>query len=198
MGQRHQQSGRMSFWLVFAACLGCVLGTNPLAHAQDADPPSKRWAIICSPDLELMGVSDLLTAKLSDMEDLVLVERDLIAKVNAETVRAGFSEPTNIKDRLKIGRQLSADFLAIISTQRLENRSILHMVVCECQLGTRISDDKAHLRFDSGEGKKAKVEDIVETCKFQILKTRKRFANGIQTVVGVAPFQSKTRASPEI
>ncbi len=192
-GLRRRWPFRLSFW-VFLVVLIRYFGDCPnQTFAQQSGPSLKRWAIICSPNLKALGVSDLLTAQLSEVADIDLVERDQIDKVSAELALTNFSDPSNIKNRLAIGQQINADFLAIISTEKLTNVEVLRVVVCECQLGTRIFDTKTNLAIesDSGGNQAADVESIVKTCQSQILRTRRRFAEGIKRIIGVPPFQSK-------
>ena len=187
---------RFSRWLVVVVLFGYITGAFSCStYAQQSDSPTephKRWAILCSPDLQSKGVSDLLTAKLSTVGNFDLVERDVLEQVEEELIQASFSDPSNIRDRLKIGSLLNADLLAILSTQKSADQEILRVVICECELGTRISDRRTNLTIEtrSGQVKKANVESITDMCEAQILRTRKRFANGIQTIVGVPPFQS--------
>ena len=194
IGPRHRLLLRLSLRLAVFLLLGYVAGAGPYStYAQQPDPPSKRWAIICSPKLQSMGVSDLLTAKLSEVSNLDLVERDLIDRIGSELELVNFSDPSNIKDRLKIGRQVNADLLAIISTEKSTNTEILRVIVCECQLGTRLSDDSINLTIETnaGKSKTASVGDIAKICESRILRTRRRFAKGITRIIGVPPFQSK-------
>ena len=194
IGPRHRLLLRLSLRLAVFLLLGYVAGAGPYStYAQQPDPPSKRWAIICSPKLQSMGVSDLLTAKLSEVSNLDLVERDLIDRIGSELELVNFSDPSNIKDRLKIGRQVNADLLAIISTEKSTNPEILRVIVCECQLGTRLSDNRINLTIETnaGQSKTASVGDIAKICESRILRTRRRFADGIQRIIGVPPFQSQ-------
>ena len=97
----------------------CALGgprcLTQCAYAKQVLPTSKRWAIVCSPDLQSTGLSDLLTAKLSTEHDFDLVERDLIAQVLDELEVVGFSGASERANRLKLGEALSANVLAILS-----------------------------------------------------------------------------------
>ena len=190
-------------WIsVWRVCLTGVLltlcalgGTGDLvqrAYAKQVLPTGKRWAIICSPSLQEMGLSDLLTAKLSTEHDFDLVERDLITQVLDELEVVGFSGVSDGANRLKLGEALSADVLTIISTVTAGDKEFLRVVVCECQLGTRllVAERELETQTEGGDSRPANVEEVAQVCQSWVVQTRSRFADGIKKIVGVSPFRS--------
>ncbi|MBC7816481.1 MAG: hypothetical protein IAG10_06300, partial [Planctomycetaceae bacterium] len=72
------------WWLLLLAVMSsAIVATDKPAQADAAPPMFRRWAILAAPEVREVGVSDLLTAKLSERE-FELVERDQLEAVLKE------------------------------------------------------------------------------------------------------------------
>lgn len=111
------------------------------------DPPAsplRRWAIITSKEVQATGLSDLLTAKLSQLPGVELVERDELDKLRSEQQVAIFLGAQATGERIRLGRLLSADGLLMLDyiTQKEGDngaeQKFLKLVVSECRYGARL------------------------------------------------------------
>ncbi len=167
-------------WLLVLAVYlqaGVLVATQPDPRA---DPV--RWAVICTSDLQELGVSDLLTAQLSE-EGFELVERERLYEVIRELELGRIGSVSAGAERLQVAAKLNADRLVLISSSPT-NAGIVQIVICECDLGVRLHVyDLERLEMD--------VEQLASQCMEQVVKTRDRFAGEVKQIVGIAPFQSK-------
>jgi len=104
----------------------------------------------------------------------------------------GFSGVSDCANRLKLGEALSADVLTIISTVTAGDKEFLRVVVCECQLGTRllVAERELETQTEGGDSRPANVEEVAEICESLIVQTRSRFSGGVKKIIGVSPFRS--------
>jgi hypothetical protein len=95
----------------------------------------------------------------------------------------------NAAERVKLGRQLRADALVVLSLiadpTTTKREPSLQIVICDCSVGAR-------LFWDFREWKASQHEQAVEDCVQAIRKTRGRFSSGLKRLIGVAPFVSKS------
>ena len=89
----------------------------------------RRWAVICSKDVQQAGLGDLVTAELSKEKDLELVDRDQLDAVTKELELAAVLESQAAAARLKMGQVLKADALLLLSIEGREKGRLLKVVV---------------------------------------------------------------------
>jgi len=89
-----------------------AFGTEP-AREGAAEETWRRWAIIATPECEQAGIGDLLTAKLSRIEGVELVERALVGKVLAER-KISASVFASAEAAIQLGRLLAADAFLVV------------------------------------------------------------------------------------
>jgi len=94
-----------------AALVWVLLSTLVTAGAREAE--AKRCAILVSPECEQAGIGDLLTAKLSRIEGVELVERALVEKVLAER-KISASVLASAEAAIQLGRLLAADAFLVV------------------------------------------------------------------------------------
>lgn len=163
---------------IFAAILappGAAHGESPLVL--------RRWAILSSKNIQEAGISDMLTADLSKLNGLQLVERDQLALTLSELELATLMGSQNPAGRLKFGRQLKADALLFVKLEQHEQRRLLHVVVSDTHYGARLLSD--FLPVETSRPDKA-----VATLKERVQDVQRRFGAGIKQIIGVSRFIS--------
>lgn len=143
----------------------------------------RRWAILASPDVSTTGLSDLLTAELSQ-RSFWLVEREQLAAITKEIELSKLLSPDGSSQRLKVGQLTKADALVLLSLVEHNKKKFLKLVISDCQYGSRLKLE--HYPF-AAEGVEPLVSDIV--CSVE--ETRKRFVRGVERIVAVMPFVSR-------
>lgn len=165
----------------------CFLTGDNSCVAQDAQSQMrrevKRWAIVCSTEVRETGLPDLLTAKLTDVSGIELVERDLLDEVANELRISNDSFADTRESRLKLGSRLGADSLLLISSKKSKKQEILHVIICECRYGARLHEFV-------GDTSAYNVDELANLCAETVKSVHARFADGVKQIVGVAPFQS--------
>ena len=63
----------------------------PSNQENSNSPALRRWAVICTPELQASGLSDLVTAKLSEL-NFELVERELLAEATKELALSNYMQ----------------------------------------------------------------------------------------------------------
>lgn len=168
-----------NWWLWLAGAVGAAIVTLP---AEAATPHS--LAVLGSSELRATGLSDLALAELSKVDGLRLVERERLDVVAREYATSVFSANLKAADRVKLGRLIGADTLVLLSLTGERTNAWVKLVVSDCQSGAR-------LRMESWPFEKSQLGRIVERIKGAVLDTRKSYPQGVQQVVGVAPFVSR-------
>ena len=156
-----------------------LAGVARCASAGEAPVRAQRWAIIASPPVEKTGLPDLLTVDLSAARDLELVERARIRDVTRELALSQVLGPATSR-RLKLGRLLKADRLAILVKGQTEKASI-HLVICECRTGARLW----HGVFPSED-----VTAVRAAIRDRIGRVAAQHGTGKLRVIGLSPFKS--------
>lgn len=157
-----------------------------------------RWAIVSDEPLAKSPVGDLLTAELSNVQGIELVERDQIDAALKE-LKLSQSLADDVRSRLQLGRILKTDALVILSTlagqpatslpavtpttqpSSSKAATFLKIVIADCRQGAR-------LRTDFVPYEPAQVEETTASILQTVLQTRARFAGGLQKVVGISDF----------
>jgi hypothetical protein len=170
-----------------AICCAAVLMIDSAAAVigQPAKPaPWRRWAIVATPELRGGGLSDLLTARLSEDDSIELVEREQLDLALRELDLAAHFGADDAGRRLELGKLLKADALVLLSVRRHEDQPFLRLVVCDCMYGARLSEEFRPMK----EGQPAEAADWALSA---IAATRNRFPAGITRLIAVPPFVSK-------
>jgi hypothetical protein len=164
-------------------CIGLLLlAYCSVATAAKTDSTWRRWAVICSPDVQKSRLGDLLTVELSRSPDLELVEREELAKIVSELELSQLSGE-NAAARLKLGRLLRADALVLVQRAGTNPKSPFQIIVAECRQGARLHQQElAAGPLDVVAGQIAKV----------VLDARGRFPHGIKQLLGVSDFVSRS------
>ena len=104
-----------------------------------AVPANQRWAIVATDGVRERGVVDLLTAQLSQVGGIDLVERDAIQRVLDELkLNAG-----GLVDRTKavqFGRLLAADALLCVQENKAAGNSLASLRLVETRTGVRLCE----------------------------------------------------------
>ena len=103
--------------------------------ADDSRRAWRRWAIVCSSDVQKTRLSDLLTVELSGLRGLELVERNELPTITNELELSQLLGAENVLGRLKLGKQVRADALALIQRVGAHPKSPLRLIIAECLQG---------------------------------------------------------------
>jgi hypothetical protein len=163
-----------------------VLLLLALSHGTGAEKqiPFRRCAIIASQDIQEEGLPDLLTAQLSNVDGIELVERQELARVTQELELSALLGAGAASNRLQLGRLVKADVLLLVSLEEHEGKKFLGLVIADCSYGARLQLD--YLPYDATQ-----LDKIAEECATVVQTTRKKFTGGIRHIVCVTPFLSK-------
>ena len=113
-----------------------AFGTEP-AREGAAEETWRRWAIIATPEVEQSGMADLLTAKLSRIEGMELVERALVGKVLAER-KISASVLASAEASIQLGRLLAADAFLVVERVPKLTPPACRLQVIETRTGTAL------------------------------------------------------------
>ncbi len=144
----------------------------------------KRWAILAAPAVRELGVSDLLMAQLETAK-VELVEREQLDAVTREIELTTLFGAEGAAQRLDVGQRLKADALILMSLTEHDGKKLVRVIVCECLYGLR-------LKWEQFELDKARLDQVVSDIAGEVEKTRVKFARGVQRIVAVSPFLSKS------
>ncbi len=162
-----------------ALALFMLLSTGASAVAGESVRSPQRWAVLASPPVEKTGLPDLLTVDLSARKNIELVERARIRDVTRELALSQVLGPATSR-RLKLGRLLKADRLAILVKGRTAKPSI-HLVICDCRTGARLW----HGVFPSED-----VTAVRAAIRDRIGRVAAQHSTGKLRVIGLSPFKS--------
>ncbi|HLQ46678.1 MAG TPA: CsgG/HfaB family protein, partial [Planctomycetaceae bacterium] len=187
---------------------------SPRPGADQRQPPPlafRGWAVLATNELREIGLSDLLTANLSQ-HDFALVEREQLDAVLREIELSRLLSFDAAAQRLKVGQLVKADALVLLSLVENDKNKFVKLVISDCQYGSRLRLDhfpfagngqerrplspRAEAASDArGEGgsrpEPATLEQLVQDVAGAVDETRKRFAHGVERIVAVSPFLSK-------
>jgi hypothetical protein len=137
------------------------------------------------------SLSELLTVDLSQDESIELVERDQIRAIRRELRSAAPLGANGHQSRLRLGRQLNADFLAWLSVvdTRVDGRptqsaKFLRLIVSDCVYGARLRIE--YFPFESDH-----LPETRDKCAAVIRKTLADFSGDVHCLVTVPPFVSR-------
>ena len=156
------------------------------AAVDAAEVPLHRWAILAAPEVREAGISDLLTAKLSERE-FELVERDQLEAVLKE-LKLSQLLGSQTSERLSLGARLRADVLVLLSVVEIEQSRLLKVVIGECRQGARL---RAEFVPWSSAGKVAAPDELAQLCEKIAVETRTQFSGGVRELVAITPLLSK-------
>jgi len=144
-----------------------------------------RWAILGSPALRDVGLTDLLTAKLSSLGGLELVEREELRSITAEYMLAELGSAEAAGRRLRLGTILRADRLLLLS--RLPGadgtEDAVRLVIADCLSGARI--------WHECWAASTSFEELVAAVVAAVGQMQRRFPEGVARIVGVSHFVSR-------
>jgi tetratricopeptide (TPR) repeat protein len=200
---------------VAAIAFGVMLAVTRGSVDADDGPVLRRWAVAATPEVQATGLSDLLTARLSAVQGIKLVEREQLAAAIREQELSACFGSNAVPLRLKLGQVLQADVLVLLSMASPETaadsavargtgaelrstsvrpgetegvrgreRRLLRLVLSDCVYGARLHVD--YLPFDPDA-----PDALAAECASAILQTRRKFAAGIERVIGVTHFLSQ-------
>lgn len=158
-------------------------------HVADAAPPTgyARWAVVSSSTLQQKGLADLVTAELSQVPGITLVERDAVsAATNEQTIQALFGADSGAKRR-DLGVLLKADALVLLSNEVFDPKSTaltVHVVIADVAKGARLRVET--LQFAGGN-----ASDLPAAVRGLLVETRDRYRGGVRSLVAVPDFQSQ-------
>ena len=152
------------------------------ASAQKNSNALKRWGIITSKTLSQTGISELLTARLSETADVELVERDQLDLVTKELELSALAGPNDAAKRLILGRVLAADAIMLIDTATFNDQQFVKVVVSDTRNGVRLWID--YLPYSGNE-----FARVVELCGEVVPEVQRRFRQGVQHVLAISCFR---------
>lgn len=158
----------------------------------------KRWAVVGDDSLRKTGLTDLLTAQLSQQPGIELVEREQLAAALRELEIDQVFGAEQASSRLQLGRLLAADAIVLLRKRggnvsgqrppsrapRSQQRPTLELVICDCRYGARLTTES--IRFDPDA-----IGSLAERIQRSINETRHRFRDGITQLVAVTQFLSR-------
>jgi hypothetical protein len=150
-----------------------------------------RYAIIAPATENNKVVVDLLTAELSDIEGIELIERFEIEKAFEELQFSNVFANDNIKGRLELGRILGADRLFVLQPRRAGQQSNLSVKIYDTLTASLLFDETLTDYQGSGDGLIKTLADMAVSC-------HERFCGGIQAIIGVPFFLSTGIGEREI
>jgi hypothetical protein len=156
-----------------------------LSPALGEDTAYRRWAIITGGTPEEAAFSDLLTAGLTDIPGLELVERDQLAAIAGELKLSTALSGEGLQDRLRLGRMLHADALVLAQAADTAEGKRLQLIVAECGHGARLYVEQLPWSTEQ-------TPVVAERAKTLVLDVRQRFAGGVKQVIGVPGFVSRS------
>lgn len=175
--------------LRIAACLLRIRRLLPLLLLLPALAPAhaafERWAVIGTGKGEEAALCDLLTAELSQVPGLALVEREALQQLTDEQLLSNALSADGVASRLRLGAMLHADALLVLRiTGDGEARTLTAMVI-DCPTGTR-------LRIEQFPWKKENVPALSSHFRDLVVDLRRQYADGIKKIVGVPSFVSRS------
>lgn len=173
---------RRACGLIFALlCIAvCSVGVQKSAFAAD----DQQWAILASPEVERSGLGELLTVELS--RSLILVERESIQDVLNEVELSQFGAAREVGLRLRVGPEFKADRLIVLTVEEVsKDTRNLKCVICDTQFGTRLLIERKRW---PPEGE---TDGLAKELASLVDAVRRRFASGVQQIVGVQPLLSR-------
>ncbi len=144
-----------------------------------------RWAMVPSPEVRRTGVADLLTAALSENDGIELIERERIDAALAELQLGEALGSADVGAQLKMSRLVGADGLLVIEMEEEGKNRFLRAVAADARLGARL--DARRLPFAPEQADTAADELASFTAE-----VRTRYPQGVELLIGLAPFTSKT------
>lgn len=160
----------------------CLLLGSTVVDA--AEMPLSRWAVLASPAAKDAGVSDLLVAELTKQK-LELVEREQWDTIAREVELTKLFGADGTAQRLDVGQRLKADALVLLSLAEQDGKKSVKLVVCECHYGSRLKLEQFELAAD-------RLDQVVTSIAAEIERTRTKFARGVEQIIAVSPFLSKS------
>jgi hypothetical protein len=167
--------------------------TAPLHHVTaGADEGAfQRWAIVADRATEQAGMVELLTAALTRLEGVTLVERQQIAAILSEWELTAALTAEGSDKRLELGRVLKAD--AILTLSMIDDETVrrvpdreparrhIQVVVSESRFGARVRLD--YLVYDPQQ----REAIVTELCRM-VSQLREQFPQGVTQMIAVPPF----------
>ena len=140
--------------------------------------------MLTAPELRDSGLSDLLTADLL-CQSFELVEREQLVAITKEIELSKLLSPEVSSQRLKVGQLVRADALVLLSSVEQDGKKSVKLVVCECRYGSRLKLEQFELAVD-------RLDQVVSNIAAEIERTRTKFARGVEQIIAVSPFLSKS------
>ena len=166
-----------------------------LATVSSAKEPGCRLAVIASPEVDRLGITDPVIAELAEVPGVTLVDRTSIDRVRKELDLAALCELEGLKGRQALGKSVGADMLVVlreVKKKKGKNDGLpkesgpsgrrIQLFVVDCRYGVRLVD--MQVLFDG--------EKTITAIRQQVAATCKKYAKGIQQVIGIMPLVSKT------
>jgi hypothetical protein len=204
---------RSAFGSLTLTCLLAILAAFA-APTEAEEVLYKRWAVIASKDSNAVKLADLVSAELSRIRGLQLVERERLDLVRNEAALSAIAGTGNA-DRIKLGHALGADSLLFLSLEETgagkeynsgepnlhgisrnpalpahEDRAakkFLHLAISDCAYGARLQT--RYLPFDP-----LRSEALAKEAAAAVEDTRRQFAAGIRHIIAITPLISKNLA----
>ncbi len=179
-----QKKRGLSYWMSCIVAAGFLAVSTGDGWAAKPSGQYKRWAVIATDNLNATGLTDLITAELSQLDSLELVERQQLAAVTKELELSAYFGSEATTGRLKLGQLLKADALLLLSLEERDKQQFVKLVVADCRYGARLRSE--YLPFMA-----ERVDGVAEQCVNAVRRTRAKFAGGIEQLIGVTHFLSK-------
>ena len=154
-----------------------ILSQSGFTFGQTDNPT--RYAILASQEFMDDGLVDLLTAKLTGMDDLELVERADVDKVTEELNLSELLGSQKIGKRLELGKILNAQRLIVLRNNELTNQAVFSIV--DTEIGVLLHQ----LSFEKSDNLAQGIVEMID-------KIHRDFIEGPKAIVCVPHFFYKS------
>ena len=194
----------LRYGMLIALSVSLLLADASL-YAQELVPRSLRLAIVSSQEIQDRGISDLLTALLTQTNGIELVEREQLRLALDQMELSTLSDARASEERIALGRILAADvilILELINTDQftlediqknqesnretkftVHKKQVVRLLICDCRTGARVSVFSMELEDQEPAIVAHKLNRHFNSCI-------NRLVQGIRYVVGISPFLS--------
>jgi hypothetical protein len=159
--------------------------SKPIQNFKPFDISLKRWAILASPDVQKLGISEELMTSLSARDRIELVDRDALVAAIRELQLSELAGAQSATERLKLGQILRADLLVVLSLERSGDYETLRITQSETKYGCRLGID--FVVWDV-----TNQRQILKQIESLVIDRVERFSGRIDHLIGVATFINKS------
>lgn len=177
----------MTGWVI-----GLAILTWSTAQLAAEDLPLKRWALLCTADLEKDGLGDLLMLDLQRDQRIELVERQELARVTAEWDLNALVSASGTAVRQRLGNVAGADVLLIVTSIKAKPDDPItgvQVAAVGVKSGLRLVTELMPYETADPRPTAKRIADFPSDL-------RQKFERGLNAMMTVPPFRA-TRILPQ-